>query len=581
MAIVARMYVAIVPNRSSPPAVLLRESYREGDKVRNRTLANLTSWSAEKVEALRQVLRGGTASPPLHEAFEIVRSRPHGHVAAVLGSLRRVGLQRLLGAKRCRERDLCAAMIAARILAPQSKLATARGLGTETLDSTLGEVLGIEDASEDELYRAMDWLLDRQEGIEKKLAAKHLAEGALVLYDLTSTYFEGRSCPLARLGYSRDGKKGRPQIEFGLMTDDAGRPVAVEVFEGNVGDPKTVAAQVSKLRDRFELKHVVVVGDRGMLTQARIDEDLAPNTLEWITSLRAPAIRRLVEGGSLQLGLFDKSDLAEIRDPAYPDERLIVCRNPFLAAERARKRDALLSATEAELHKIVQATQRSQRPLRGETRILARVSKVIGRYKMEKHFRIRATETSLACERDQVSISRESALDGIYVVRTNVPAERLSSENVVSSYKRLSVVERAFRSFKTVDLHVRPIHHHKPDRVRAHVLLCMLAYYVEWHMREALAPMLFDDEDPAAGEQRRASVVARAQRSHQADDKAATKKTTAGSPVHSFATLLADLATVVKNRVQPRLGGETFDVTTVPTPLQQRAFDLLGVPTRM
>ena len=576
------MYVAVVPNRSSPPAILLRESYREGQKVKNRTLANLTGWSDAKIEALRHVLRGGTVGPRLEDAFDIVRSRPHGHVAATLGSLRKVGVQQLLGTKRSRERDLCEAMIAARILSPKSKLATARGLDAATLGSTLGELLGVGDADEDELYGAMDWLLERQTRIEEKLARKHLSEGALVLYDLTSTYFEGRSCSLARIGYSRDGKKGRPQIEFGLLTDASGRPIAVEVFEGNVGDPKTLASQIKKLRERFGLKHIVIAGDRGMITQARIDEDLTPNAVEWITSLRAPAVRKLVVSGSLQLGLFDDRDMAEISDPAFPGERLVVCRNPFLAAERKRKREELLKATERELAEIVKATQRTKRPFRGEERILLRVSKVINRYKMKKHFRLVISESELRYERDSESIAHEAALDGIYVVRTNVPAERLATAEVVRSYKSLSLVERAFRSLKTLDLHVRPIHHRKEGRVRAHVFLCTLAYYVEWHMREALAPMLFDDENPAAAEQRRPSVVAKARRSLGADRKAATKMNDQGAPVHSFTTLLEDLATIVRNRIQPRESGSSaFDVTTTPTALQQRAFDLLGCSYRM
>ena len=576
------MYVATIPNRSSPPAILLRESYRVGKKVKNRTIANLTGWPPTQVKALQHVLRGGTVGPRLEEAFDIVRSRPHGHVAAALGSLRKVGLQQLLGSKRSRERDLCEALITARLLNPKSKLATARGLGAETLDSTLGELLGVGDADEDELYDAMDWLVERQPRIEEKLARKHLSEGALVLYDLTSTYFEGRSCPLARLGYSRDGKKGRPQIEFGLLTDASGRPIAVEVFEGNVGDPKTLASQVKKLRERFGLTHIVIAGDRGMITQARIDEDLTPNEVEWITSLRAPALRKLVVSGSLQPGLFDNRDMAEISDPAFPGERLVVCRNPFLAAERKRKREELLKATERDLAEIVKATQRAKRPFHGEERILLRVSKVINRYKMKKHFRLETTGSQLRYERDTDSIAHEAALDGIYVVRTNVPAEHLTTSEVVRSYKSLSLVEHAFRSMKTLDLHVRPIHHRKEDRVRAHVFLCALAYYVEWHMRQVLAPLLFDDEDRVAAEQRRLSVVAKARRSVGAERKAANKVNDQGDPVHSFTTLLEDLATIVKNRIQPREpGSAAFDLTTTPTALQQRAFDLLGLSHRM
>jgi len=574
------MFVAVVPNRNSPPAILLRESYRDGGKVRSRTLANLSRWPPEKIEALRQALRGGRVSRALQDAFTITRSRPHGHVAAVLGSLRRLGLESLLAAKRSRERDLCAAMIVARILEPCSKLATARALAAETLHSSLGEVLGVESADEDDLYGAMDWLLPRQERIERQLAQRHLAEGSLMLYDLTSTYFEGRHCPLARLGYSRDGKRGTLQIVFGLVTNAAGCPVAVEVFPGDTSDPATVAAQVQKARERFHLRRLVLVGDRGLLTSARLREDLQPVAgLEWITALRAPAIRKLVESGALQLGLFDERDLAEITSPDYPGERLIVCRNPLLAEERARKRQDLLAATERELDKVVAATRRARNRLRGRERIALRVGAVLGRFKMAKHFRLQITNGDFQYQRDPSGIAREAALDGIYVIRTSVPKEALSSEEAVHAYKRLAAVERAFRSLKSVDLKVRPIHHRDPDRVRAHVLLCMLAYYVEWHMRQGLAPILFDDHDKPAGERLRSSVVAPARRSPQAEDKARSKRTDDDLPAHSFQSLLRDLATVVKNRVQPKdAATPAFDRITSPTALQQRALDLLGVP---
>lgn len=576
------MYIDVVPNRNSPPAVLLRESVREGPKIHKRTLANLSHWAPAQVELLRRVLRGETLVAP-EEAFEIVRTRPHGHVAAVLGTLRRLGLDRLLVAERSRERDLSVAMIVARLLDPRSKLATARGLGDETLFSSLGEALGVETADEDELYRAMDWLLPRQPRIETALATRHLGEGALVLYDVTSTYFEGRTCPLAQLGHDRDGKPGRVQIVFGLLTDAEGCPVAVEVFEGNTADPKTLAAQIQKVRQRFRLERVVFVGDRGLLTEARIREELRPiDGLAWITALRAPAIRKLVEGGTLQLSLFDERDLAEITAPDYPGERLIVCRNPLLAQERARKREDLLRATERELAKIVEATRRAKRPLRGQARIALRVGRVLGRFKMRKHVRIEITDTAFRFERDAERIAQEAALDGIYVIRTSVPAPALAAEATVRAYKRLSTVERAFRSFKQIDHLVHPIHHRLADRVRAHVFLCLLAYYVEWHMHRALAPMLFEDDDPAAAEAQRASVVRPAQRSPRARRKAQTKRTEDGGPVHSFQTLLQDLATVAKNRVRPKAtGAVAFDMITTPTPLQQRAFDLLGVSHRM
>jgi hypothetical protein len=572
------MYVATIPNRGSPPAILLRESYRAGGQVKSRTLANLSAWPPAKVEALRAVLRGGTVGVPLAEAFRILRTRPHGHVAAVLGTLRRLGVDRLLAAQRSRERELCVAMLVARILEPRSKLATARELGAETLASSLGEVLGLADATADELYAALDWLLPRQVRSEAALARRHLAEGTLVLYDVTATYFEGRTCPLARYGHPRGGKRGKLQIVFGLLTDAAGCPVAVEVFAGNTGDPPTLAPQVQKVRQRFGLRHVVWVGDRGILTDARLRADLHPAGLDWITALRAPAIRHLVQAGALQLSLFDERDLAEITAPEYPGERLIVCRNPLLAEERARKREELLQATERELAPIAAATRRARQPLRGKDQIGLRVGRVLGRFKVAKHFRLTLTDTTFAYERDAARIAAEAALDGIYVLRTSVPAERLPAEQTVRAYKGLSAVERAFRSYKTVDLKVRPIHHRLADRVRAHVFLCLLAYYVEWHLRQALAPLLFDDEEPAAGQALRASVVRPAQRSPRAQQKAATQRTEDGMPVHSFHTLLEDLATVAKNRVQPKDPGiPAFDIITTPTPLQQRAFDLLGV----
>jgi transposase len=517
------------------------------------------------------------------DTFEIVRSLPHGHVAATLGSLRRLDLDSILAPKRSRQRDLCLALIVGQLLEPRSKLALVRSLGEQTLSSSLGEVLGIADADEDELYLAMDWLLERQGRIESALAKRHLTEGTLVLYDVSSTYFEGRRCPLARIGHSRDGRFDRLQIVFGLLTDAQGCPVATEVFDGNTADPKTVLAQVKKLQQRFGLKRVVLVGDRGMITSARIEEDLkqAPG-LEWITALRGPAIRKLVETGALDVSLFDERDLAEISSPDYPGERLIVCRNPLLAEERKRKREDLLQATEKELEKVAAATRRVKRPLRGKDRIGLRVGRVLGRFKVGKHFKLDITDEHFAYERDQVGIAEEAALDGIYVIRTSVAAETLSPEATVLSYKRLAQVERAFRSLKTVDLKLRPIHHHLATRVRAHVLICMLAYYVEWHMRRALAPMLFDDDDRAAAARRRKSAVAKAQRSEKAERKARTKLRPDGSPVHSFQTLLRDLATLVKNRVQPKdRSAKPFEMLTTPTPLQQRALDLLAVSQRL
>lgn len=574
------MYIDTVPNRGSPPCILLRESYRQDGKVKKRTIQNLSKWPPHVVEGLRELLRGGSVAGPLEESFDIVRTRPHGHVAAALGTLRRLELDKMLSARGCPERNLVTAMIVARIVGAQSKLATARGLNHDTLDSTLGELLDVQTADEDDLYAAMDWLLPRQAGIEKQLAAKHLSEDSLVLYDVTSTYFEGRQCPLAKHGYSRDGKSDKLQIVFGLLCSADGRPVAVEVFEGNTSDSETFSAQVQKIREQFKITHVVCVGDRGMITEPIIRDDLREiEGLDWITALRSRQIRALVENGDLQLSLFDQQDLAEIQAPDdYPGERLIACRNPLLAQERARKREELLVTTEAELDKIVEATCREKWALKGKDRIGIRVGKVLDRSKVGKHFGFDITDQSFRYQRDAASITAEAALDGIYIVRTSVPAEALGPEDTVKAYKSLSKVEKAFRSYKTIDLKVRPIQHRLADRVRAHVFLCMLAYYVEWHMREALAPMLFDDHDPEAAEALRESIVAPAQRSEAAQRKARTKRTEDGMPVHSFQTLLNDLRTIANNRVVPKeLKTPPFDKVTRPTALQQKAFDLLGV----
>ena len=569
------MYIDTVPNRNSPPAVLLRESSRVGNKIIKRTLANLSDWPAPQVDLLRRVLKGEALLSP-SQALQIERSLPHGHVAAALGTLRRIGLESDLARSACPERDLVCAMIVARILAPASKLATARGLHEQTASSSLGALLGLELVDEDHLYAAMDWLLPRQARIEDQLAARHLQPATVVLYDVTSTYFEGRRCPLAQYGHSRDERPGNLQIVFGLLTNPEGCPVAVEVFEGNTADPKTVAGQIRKLRQRFELQQVVIVGDRGMLTSARIREDLQTEEgVRWITALRAPQIQQLAADGNLQLSLFDQQDLAEIQHPAYPGERLIACRNPLLAEERKRKREELLTGTEKQLEKIRAATQRKRRPLRGKKEIGLAVGKVLGRYKMGKHLQLTIEEDRFDWQRKPASIEREAALDGIYVIRTSVPASDLTGQQVVATYKSLSTVERAFRSMKSVDLKVRPIHHHHPERVKAHVFLCMLAYYVEWHMRRALAPLLFDEEDHEAAQTQRSSIVAPAQRSLSAQQKAFSKQTVDGFPVHSFRTLLADLATLTRNRV--RMGEQLFDMLATPTTLQERAFELLQV----
>ena len=572
------MYIESVPNRNSPPAILLRESFREDGKVRKRTLANLSKWPSTLVKGLKILLKGGRAVARLEDAFHIARSLPHGHVAAVLGTLKKLRLDRSIAGTASPERQRVIALIAARILDPGSKLATARGLAQATARDSLAETLDIEDTDEDDLYAAMDWLLERQDAIERRLAKRHLADGALVLYDLTSSYLEGRRCPLAKRGHSRDGKRGKLQIEFGLLCDREGCPVAVEVFDGNTADPMTVGTQIDKLRHRFGLHRVVLVGDRGMLTEARIREDVKPAGLNWISALRSSAIRELVESGAVQMSLFDETDLVEVRCDAYPGERLMVCRNPLLADERARKRKDLLQATERLLEPIAAATTREKRRLAGKDKIGLRVGKSIGKYKMAKHFELDIADHSFGYRRNPSSIAREAALDGLYIVRTSLTAAELDAEGTVRAYKRLSAVERAFRSLKTVDLKVRPIFHHAANRVRAHVFLCMLAYYVEWHMRQRLKPLLFDDDDAAAAEAARPSIVAPAEVSASAKNKARRKRTADGLPVHSFRTLLGDLATITKNRVAAHLAGaEPFEVVTRPTALQREAFKLLGV----
>lgn len=580
------MYIERVPNRNSPPAVLLRESYREGGKVKKRTLANLSSWPAEKVEALKAVLKGKSATAPaLEDAFHVDRSLPHGHVAAVLGTLRQIGLHKTIACRRSRERDLVVAMVASRLVIekPCSKLATARALHPDIAANSLGHVLDLGVVDEDELYAALDWLEARQGRIEKKLADRHLQEGVLVLYDVTSVYFEGRTCELAKLGYSRDKKKGKLQIVCGLLCSHDGCPVAVEVFEGNTADPSTLATQVQKVRDRFGLTRVVFVGDRGMLTTARINEELRPiEGLDWVSSLRAPQVRKLVESGSLQPSLFDQTDLAEISHPDFPGERLVACRNPLLAAERKRKRAEMLDYADDKLAAVQAATQREKRALKGRDKIGVRVGRALAKTKMGKHYRYEIREDGFDFERDQDKIDAEAALDGIYVIRTSVDAEVLDAEASVAAYKGLSVVERAFRRSKTVDLHIRPIHHRLANRVRAHVFLCMLAYYVEWHMRKRLAPLLFDDLEPEAGRARRTSIVAPATRSPAALEKASSKQTADGYHVESFRSLLRNLGTLALNRIQPTIdGAEPFWKLTRPTPQQQRALDLLGVSLRV
>jgi DDE family transposase len=569
------MYVARVPNRNSPPAILLRESYRVGGKVRTRTLANLSRWSEAKIQALSRVLKDEAVAAPA-ERCAIERSLPHGHIAAVLGMAGKLGLDRLLPRRPRRLAQLALAMIVARVVEPAAKLATARQLSEATAAHSLGAVLELGQVDEDELYSALDLLLAAQPKIETTLARRHLQGGCLVLYDLTSSYLEGRCCPLAQYGYSRDHKPGKRQIVYGLLCAADGCPVAVEVFDGNVGDPSTLAAQVTKLKGRFKLGRVVLVGDRGMITQARIEADLKPAALDWVTALRAPAIQALAANGPLQLSLFDDRDLGEIASPDYPGERLIVCRNRDLAAERARKRQELLAATETDLAAIAAAVTRPLRPLRGQDKIALKAGAVLGRRKMAKHFTVSITDTSFAFTRNTAAIASEAALDGFYVLRTNVPAELLDTTATVLAYTSLAGVERAFRSIKTVDLEIRPIHHRLADRVRAHVFLCMLAYYLIWHLRRAWAELLFDDHDRPVAAAARPSPVAAAKVSPAAHRKAACKHTAEGRPVHSLRSLLRDLATLTRNLV--RFGDAPPVVMLArPTALQQHAFDKLAV----
>ena len=574
------MYIEAVPNRSSPPAILLRESYRDGGRVKKRTLLNLSDWPPTLVAGMRALLKGGTVLAPRQPPFELRRAWPHGHVAAVLGILRGLAVDRLLGEDR--RGTLVRAMIVARLLAPASKLATAKALSPSTAGHSLAPVLGLGEVDENELYAALDWLVEHQPTIEAVLAKQHLTGGTLVLYDVSSSYLEGRHCELAGFGHSRDAKPHKMQIVYGLLCAADGCPVAIEVFEGNTADPKTLTAQVVKIKQRFALDHVVLVGDRGMITQARIDQELRPGKLDWITALRAPQIRGLVDSGALQLSLFDERDMAAVTSPDFPGERLIVCRNPDLAAERARKRDELLQATERDLAAVAAAVARAKRPLRGTVAITRRVTLALERRHMAKHFDIDIDDDRFTFTRKIAAIAAEAALDGLYVIRTPVPAASLEDAGVVAAYKSLSRVERAFRSLKTTDLEIRPLYHRRGPRVRAHVCLCMLAYYVEWHLRARLAPMLYDDHDRAAALAQRPSPVAKAPRSRAAHAKDARGQTADGLRVHSLHSLFADLATFTRNEVTTPAAPERI-LTIYPklTPIQQKAFDLLAVnPTR-
>lgn len=572
------MYIERVPNRNSPPCILLRQSHREGSKVKKKTVANLTHWPTDLVATLQAVLKGATLIEK-EDDFEIQRTLPHGHVAAALGVLQDIGLDRIIYSRRSEQRDLAIAMIIARIIDPRSKLATARGFTDETAFTSLGGLLQVQNADENDLYAAMDWLLTRQASIENALAKKHLKEGSLVLYDVSSSYFEGTTCPLAKRGHNRDKKKGKLQIIYGLLCNVDGCPIAIEVFEGNTGDPSTLGSQINKIRRRFGISHVIFVGDRGMITEARIRNDIKPiEGLDWISALRGPAIKKLIKNKCFEPSLFDDVDMAEVSSPDYPGERLIVCHNPILAEKRKRTRESLLAATEKGLAGVVKAIDRTRKPLRGADEIGVSVGKVINKHKVGKHFKVTITDDSLLYERKAQSISSEAVLDGFYIVRTSVSEKTLSAEQTVTAYKDLSHVEQAFRSIKTVDLKVRPIHHHLADRVRSHVFLCMLAYYVEWYMRQRLAPILFDDDDKQAAKDARRSPVEPAQQSAKAKTKAYKKRTCDNWPVHSFQTALMDLATIAKNRIQFKGNpSATFEKITQPTKFQQQMLELLKV----
>lgn len=563
------MHIDGVPNRSSRPTYLLRESYREGKKVRKRTLANLSTLSDEQIEAIRAVL-SGQAVRPVEELWQTTRSRSHGAVQAVRVAMQRLGFESLIASRPSPARDAVCAMVAARVLAAHTKLATTRWWHT----TTLAEEYGVVETDETDLYAAMDWLLERQEFIEKKLAARHLSEGALALYDLSSSYFEGNCCPLAKIGYSRDGKRNTPQVNCGLLTTRAGCPVAISVYEGNTADASTLMPQVAQLREQFGLERLVLVGDRGMISHKAIDTLRSLEGLAWITALKSSQIRALVQGGELQLGLFDERNLFEFAHPDFPGERLLACRNVDLGRLRSHKRQALLEATEKELEKVRARIDNGS--LAGRDKIGIRVGKVLNKYKVGKHFALTIEEAGFEFKRLEKQIAAEAALDGIYVIRTSVAKKQMTSAEAVRSYKALAEVERAFRSMKTIDLHIRPIHHRLEGRVRAHIFLCMLAYYVEWHMREAWRELMFADEDLKRKTYR--DPVAAAERSDAALDKVATRKLKDGSPVHSFRTLLEDLSTIVRNTCEARVGqrsGSSFQMTTMPHPAQQRAMQLL------
>lgn len=574
------MYIESVPNRSSPPAILLRESYRdENGKVKKRTLANLTHWDPEIVAGFKALLKGAHASElPLEEQFDVERTLPHGHVAVALGMFRRLGMASLLERKAGEERDPASGLILGRLLYPGSKLALSRHLNRQTATSTLGEELGLEEVGEHDPYRSMRWLLEHQPRIEKRLAKAHLQSEAPILYDLTSTYYEGSTCLLARHGHNRDGKKGKRQINFGLLCSPQGCPVAVEVFPGSTADPTTVQAQIQKLRERFDLKRILLAGDRGMLTSARIERLREMEDVGWISALQASQVKKLAASGAFQLELFDQTDLAEIQcEEHFPGERLVVCCNPSLRAERTRKRNELLEVTEEKLEAIASACARRKNPYRGKDRIARRIEREAGKYKMLKHFELNIREDALQYRRKDDSIAQEASLDGIYIVRAGrVGPEQMHKEQLVETYKSLSGVERAFRSIKTMSLEVRPIFHREEDMVRAHIFVCMLAYYLQWHLQRELKPLLFEDEVPGGAP--RATPVAKARRSAHAEAKAASKKADDGHPLHSLETLLADLGTLCRVTLRPAIkGAQLIYKLAEPTAIQQKAFNLLKI----
>jgi transposase len=556
----------------------LRRTYREDGKVKHETLGNLSDLPRDLIACMKRRLESGVALAGQEDSIQVLRTLPHGHIAAVLETLRGIGLPEILAARACPERDLVIAMIVDRVISPGSKLSCSRGLHAGTAQNTLGEELGLDHVDVHQFYRAMDWLLQRQARIENKLAKKHLQGGTLVLFDVSSSYYTGRKSALIRHGYSRDHRSDRPQVVYGLLCDRDGRPIAVEVLPGNTADPNAFSRVVETIRRRFGITNVIFVGDRGMITTARINEDLRDTEgLDWISALRSEQIQSLMSAGRINRSLFDEQDLAEITSSdLFPGERLIVCRNPLLADERARKREELLKATERELDRIVAATTRSSRPLRGKEAIALKVGSVVNKFKMQKHFELTITDDGFTYSRREENIAAEAALDGLYVIRTSVPSKVMNAETVVATYKSLSKVERAFRSFKSIDLHVRPIFHWNDDRIRAHVFLCMLAYYVEWHMRERLRDVLFDDTEREAAQAERRSVVAPAVRSGSAKRKDATRVNSSGLPVQSFQDLLKDLATLSRSRLRLTGSGAEFHQLTESTTLQRRVFELLA-----